>query len=209
MSKKKVGIGIVLIALVGGAVWAFWSGPDPQVEKVKQLQQEAMKAPPEKRQEMFAQVRTQMEQLKPEQREMVFHDMRAQFEQRMQQEIKGYFALPPQQRVAYLDKQIDEMEKRRKEMEARRPQGQQQRTGQGQAGGQRGGQGGGAQGGGAQGGRGGGGGRGGSSAERMQRRKARLDQESAVDRAQRHAYFDDLRKRREQRGLSGGGFGPR
>ena len=44
MSKRKITVGVVtIILLVVGSVWAFRSRTDPQVEKIKQLQAEAVK----------------------------------------------------------------------------------------------------------------------------------------------------------------------
>lgn len=210
--KGKIAIAIVAILLVGGAVWAFLGNrPDAEVEKVKQLQAEAFKpdATPEQRRENFQLVRQEMEKLSPEQRDQVREQMHEGFERRMDEQIRTYFALPAEQKTAYLDKQIQEMEQRRKEWEVRRAQG-----GQGGAGGQQSGAGG------QQGGPGGqqaGGGpprppRDQSADARAVRRDQRLDRSTAEQRAQRSAYFADLQQRRVQLGLPAspfhGGRGP-
>ena len=125
MSKRKITVGVVaIILLVVGSVWALRSRTDPQVEKVKQLQAEAFKpgTTPEQRRQNFDLVRQEMDKLSPDQRREVRDQMREGFQRRMDQQIKEYFALPPKDRTAYLDKQINEMEKRRKEWEARRAQ---------------------------------------------------------------------------------------
>ena len=125
MSKRKITVGVVaIILLVVGSVWALRSRTDPQVEKVKQLQAEAFKpgTTPEQRRQNFDLVRQEMDKLSPDQRREVRDQMRQGFQRRMDQQIKEYFALPPKERTAYLDKQINEMEKRRKEWEARRAQ---------------------------------------------------------------------------------------
>ena len=196
MNVRKVGVGIVLAGLAaGGIVWALSSrGTDPQVQKVQQLQAElfAEKTPPEQRRQRFEVLRKETEQLSPEQREEVRHQMRQQFERRMQERVDAYFALPPEQRTAHLDQQIDAMEQRRKEWESRRArqgQTQQGQTRQGQP--RR-----------DAGARGRGGNRRNMSAEqRSQRRKQRLDRSTPEQRAKRTAYFDALRKRRQERGL--------
>lgn len=204
--KWKIAIGVLAIVLVGGAVWAFWGNrPDAEVERVKQMQAEAFKpdATPEQRRENFQLVRQEMEKLSPEQRDQVREQMREGFEWRMDEQIRTYFALPAEQKTAYLDKQINEMEQRRKEWETRRAQG-----GQGGGGGQQGGAGGQQ---GAAGGQQAGGGaprppRDQSPEARAQRRDQRLDRSTAEQRAQRSAYFADLQQRRVQLGLPASPF---
>ena len=120
MSKRKITVGVVtIILLVVGSVWAFRSRTDPQVEKVKQMINE--KTPPEQRRQRWEQVRQEMDKLSPEQRDQVRGQMREGFQRRMDEQIKGYFTLPPKDRIAYLDKQINEMEKWRKERESATP----------------------------------------------------------------------------------------
>ena len=90
-----------------------------------------------------------MEKLTPEQRHEVGREMHQSFQRRMDQQIKDYFAFSTtQERTAYLDKQIDEWEKRSKEMQKRFAQngGQNRQGGPGApGGGGPGGQGGGSQ----------------------------------------------------------------
>jgi hypothetical protein len=191
MNKRKITVGVVAIMLIGGAVWAMMRNrPDPQVEKVKQMQAEAFKkdTTPEQRRQSFELIHQEMEKLTPEQRHEVRHDMHQNFERRMDEEIKTYFSLPQQERIAFLDKQIKEQEKRRKEMEARRNQ-----PGQGPPGAQ-----------GGQTGRFGGGSppRGGSTDQRLQRRDQRLDRSTAEQRSMRSLYLADMRARRIQLGLN-------
>jgi hypothetical protein len=215
MSKRKISAGVVtIILLLVGSVWAFRSRSDPEVEKVKEMiKVEAAKGTVPTRQ-TFDVFRKQMDQLTPDQRQQVMGVVRETMERRMDQEVKHYFSLPPKERVAHLDKQINEMEKRRKEWEARRAQS-------GAPGGGTGGQQASAGGGGRPGGQGGpgAGGQGrpprpaaGSDAA-LQRRDARLDNSTAQQRAQRSAYFADMRARRIQLGLPPspfpGGRGPR
>lgn len=204
MRKRMIGIlSAVLLLVVGGVVWAVFGREDPAVQKVKELQKEAFagNGPPSR--EKMEEFRQAMHELSPEQREKMHEGMRSGFERRMNQQIAGYFALPAAQRNAYLDKQINDMEKMRKEMEARfakqrQGQGQgQNRTGppQGQLG---------AGGGSPQGpnaGGPGGGGRNRTPEARMTRRNARLDSATPAQRAQRTAYFAALQKRRIELGL--------
>jgi hypothetical protein len=201
MSKRKITIAAVtIVVLVAGSVWAFRSRTDPQVEKVKQVAAEAMKANPGQPWKAFELVRPEMDKLSESQRHQVGHEMHQEFQRQMDKQIDTYFALPPPQRVAYLDKQINEMEKQRKEREARRAQSA-QRGGGGGGGPQMGG-----------GGGGGGGGppRNNNPDARAQRRDRWVDSSTAEQRAKRSAYFSDMRARRIQLGLPPmGGRGPR
>jgi hypothetical protein len=65
-----------------------------------------------------------MEQLPESTRREMWQEQRAQFQQRMDEQMKKVMLLPPNQRAAEIDKQIDEMEKRRKQWEQRRQQQQ-------------------------------------------------------------------------------------
>jgi hypothetical protein len=205
MSKRTIAIAIVVILLVGGLVWAYLRTlPDPQVEKIKQMQAEAFKenATPEERQQSFQLVRQEMEKLSPGQRDEVRQQMGEAMQRRMDERISAYFALPPEQRVAYLDNQIKEMEQRRKEWESHRaqsgPSGGRGQAGQSQStGGSQGGPG--AQPGNPQGA--GGPPRDRSPEARLRRHDQRLDRSTAQQRAQRSAYFADLQQRRIQLGL--------
>ncbi len=166
------------------------------------------------------QFRQAMRQLTPDQRRQLQEPMREQMAQRMNKMVDGYFALPPEKRKQYLDKQIQEGEKRRKEWEQRR---QQQGAGSGQGGqGQNPGN---TAGGGAnrpgwgpdQSGQGqangGPGGRGPRTPQqRAQHRNQRLDHTTPEQRAKWTQFRDDMRKRRLELGLPAnpwGNHGPR
>lgn len=211
ITKRIIAIAVVAILLLGGAVWAFLRNqPDPQVEKVKQMQAEMFKEDmtPEQRRENFQLVHQEMEKLTPEQREQVHQEGRERFERRMDEQIVAYYALPAEQRVAYLDKQIQEMEQHRKEWESHRGQGGPFGPPPGGAGGPPGGAGG------PPGGPGGpqaGGGpptppRDNSSEARQQRRNQRLDRSTAEQRSLRSAYFAEMQKRRTELGLPASPF---
>jgi hypothetical protein len=195
MNKRKTAIGVVVILLVAGTVWALVRNrPNPQVEKVKQMQADAFKegATPEQRRESFDLIRKEMDKLSSEQRREVGHEMRQTFERQMDRQIATYFALPKEQRAAFLDKQINEMEKWRKAMESRRAQANTSSSqagasgnsgqGRGNAGGQR-----------PQQGR--------TSDERLQQRDRRLDRSTAEQRTLRSAFVADMNQRRIQLGL--------
>lgn len=207
MSKRKITVAAVAILLVVGLSWAWMKRPDPEVERVKQLQAEAFKegTTPEQRRENFDLVRQEMEKLSPAQRDQVREHMREGFERRMDEQVKAYFALPKEQRVAYLDKQINEMEQRRKQWEARRAQASQSGQPQSGTGAPPGGPGGPQAGGGPPGPP-----RDNSPEARSLRRDQRLDRQTAEQRAMQTAYFAELQQRRLQLGLPASPFpGPR
>jgi cobalamin biosynthesis protein CobT len=197
MKKQKIIIGGVVILLIGGGVWAWMSRPDPQMEKVKQMGAElfAGNKTPEQRRQQFELIRQEAEKLTPSQQQELRELGRQQFERRMDQQIAKYFAMPPAERTAYLDKQIQEQEKRRKEWESRRPQSN------------------------ASGGQGGGGPPGNAGGprpqnnnadERAQRRGQWMDNSTAQQRSMRSSYMADMRKRRIELGLPAmPPFGPR
>lgn len=146
-------------------------------------------------------------------RDQVRGEMGRLFEARERAELNSYFNMPPDQRMAELDRRIQEeeafREARRQEWAQRQASGDQPRGPGGDWGGRGGPPGGGAPGGGtpqAGGGPPGGGrgdwGRGSSSSE--ERRVARLDNSSPQHRAQRDEYRRLMQQRREQLGLSGG-----
>ena len=202
MSKRKIASGVVVILLISGSVWAWMRRPDPEVARVKQLLQAEVAKPnatPDQRRQTFQLVHQEMEKLSPTQRREVGQQLREGIQQRRDQQIAAYFALPPQQRVAYLDKEIKQMEQRRKEMEARRAQSGQ--SGAGNAGGWRGGPGGAQAGGGPQANNGPRPPRDNSPEARATRRVEHLDRSTPDQRAMRSAYRADIQKRRAQLGL--------
>ena len=188
----------MLILLIVGTVWAFKARSDAKVARLKQMQDKMFAAGPPQR-EQFDQFRKELDQLSPDQREQVRDHMRELMQRRMDKRIADYFALPPEKRADFLDNQIQEMEKRRKEWEARRAQDGQggpgqsgagqdpnapgQGTNTANAGGQR------------------GGGQNASPAAVSVRRNQRLDNTSPEQRASRAAYFSDLQRRRVALGL--------
>lgn len=192
--------GTVAILLFFAAGWLVWANmEDPKVTEVKALQQELFSdanLDDAARRERFGQLREKMDGLTEEQRDAIRGSMFEGFRQRENARMAEYFALPADQRVAYLDAEIKQMEDRRKQWAARRNSGDDR----GPPGGGRGGFGGrGGQGGGP-----GGGGRGGPGQdpqERKDRQRNRLDNSTPTERAQRTAYFEDMAKRREELGL--------
>jgi hypothetical protein len=175
-----------------------WSGvwfvqrlrANSQIAHVKQLQQQLADATDTQRRELWGQMRQAMEELPESARRGLWQERRAEFEQRMDDRMKKVLLLPSDQRAAEIDKQIDEMEERRKQWEQRR---QQQAAGNGapgqnQNGGRQRGQG----------------------RQRpndptgkvaMERTKRRLDNSTPEQRALRDEYRRLLDTRRQQRGM--------
>jgi hypothetical protein len=184
MKKRNVLLTALLVAIAGALAWAFLpAGPDPQVAKVVELQKklfnEDSPVPREERRKAFGELRQEMEKLTPQQRDQLMRDNPPPFMRRMQENIVAYFDLPEDQRTAALDKQIDDMEKQRKEWAKRRAE----------------------RGGGARGDRPRGFGRNMDPSQQNQMRKRMLDNTSPQQRAMFGEYFKQLQQRRKERGL--------
>ena len=197
-------LGIVSAAAVIGGGWWFagYLRAGHQVARVQELQQQlrdSEKLPTEQRRALWEQMRQEMDQLPDAYREQMWQEQRAKFEQRRDDEIRTLLALPADQRAAAIDKQIDEMETRRKQWEQRRQQrppaggpSTSASTGNAAAGQARGDR-----------GRGPGGRRGSDLTGKagLERRKRRLDQSTAQQRAERAEYRRLVEARRQQRGM--------
>jgi hypothetical protein len=174
MTKRWI-LGLGAAFLLAGFVWWFWGGDNDlaRLQAIRsQLDDQSLSE--HERQELRRQFREGLRALPEGDRQRLFAEG---FRGRMNRNPDEFFALGPKERVAYLDRQINEMEKRRRDFAGRaapqRPPG------------------------------GGfdGGGPNRSPAEREQARKARLDFSSAEERAKRAAYLEQLNQRRAQRGL--------
>jgi hypothetical protein len=171
-----------------------------QEAKVKELRgrltgEAGRKLSPDQRREAWRQLRRETEKLSPRQRKALAAGRRKAFRDR----LGRFFKLPPKERLAELDRDIQRLEEARRRWQASRASGA---GGPGQAWGA------GPAGGGGPGGRGRG--RAMSWEDRQRMRKQRLDDSTPEERAQRAEYFRLLQQRRQQLGL-GGGFpwGPR
>jgi len=202
MNKRRAAIGLVLAIGVSGVAWAFWpKGPDPQMVKVQQLQEQAFnrdsKATFEERRKVFEELRQEAEKLTPDQRAELMRTNPPPFMKEMQKMVGEFATLPPEKRRELLDKQIDRMESMRKQMQKRAASGG--GPGGGPPGGGPGGWGGGGPGG------GGGGGRGGFAnmdpARRQQFQKQMLNNTTPEDRAAWGNYMREMAERRQQRGM--------
>ena len=138
--KRRWWIWLVIMFLVSGTAWASWRyfrSPriDPEVEaKLTTLHQQlapeaAVKLSPKKRQELVTELHQQVEQLPPEQRELLREQQHEAMQKEMEKRVQDFFALPPSQRTAALDKQIDEMQRQRQAWEQMRAQANRQRSG--------------------------------------------------------------------------------
>jgi uncharacterized membrane protein YgcG len=210
--KKIVALGIAVVVLIAGTtVWACRRHRvDPKVQQIVQAQQKAFddQVTDEQRRAMFDQFRSQMRTLTDGQRRQVFDQMRPLFQRRENERMDAYFNMTPDEKVAYLNKQIAEMQKRQEEREARRAAEQAQGGSNGQGGNGSGGPG---AGGPAAGGPGGGGPGSGGPGGRPGRfdqqarnnfRNQMLNNSTPQQRAQRTQYMQDFRQQCLQQGVS-------
>jgi hypothetical protein len=191
-----------LVLGLGGLVWAV--RPDPHLSRARALQAElfspqAKTLSPDERKAKFTELRQQVKQLSDDQR----WELGAPMREKQKAELDRYFALPPREKVKYLDERIDRSEKMRKEFEKKAAANG--KAGQGKAGGFP---------------RGGplaasrpasGGGplaasktgpRPQRSADEIeQRKKVMLDRTTPDERAKRDVYRKEMNDRRKQRGL--------
>jgi hypothetical protein len=194
------GASIALVAATALGWWLGWLGraEDPRVTTIKSLQQElAAKYPPDQGPQNVAEaaervaaittVMTRIAALPEELRPQAMEPGRRIMMRSMEVKIDGYFALPPQERDAYLDGEIRQMEFMRKAFEA----GQSVMNAVGL--------------GGKPGESNAGGGppwmRAGSEADRNAWRKRMLDGTSPEQRAKFGEYFSAMQRRREKLGL--------
>jgi cell division protein FtsB len=169
--------------------------PDPNLKRVRQLQQEfaaqGKDLTPDQRRERGQQMREAMAKLSPTQRETLF----AEGQQRFQQDLERYHKMSQAEKVRYLDERINRDEERRRQFAQRNQNGNGPRPNGGGPG--------------AFGaGPGGSGGRGGqppSAEEREKRRKERIDRTTPEFRALMDQFRRDMNARRQQRGLSTSG----
>lgn len=195
-SKRRWWVGLSVVLFGTGAAWGVWhyslgSQINPEVEaKLTEIREQLSPSsgttlPPERRRELMTSLRQQIEQLPPEQRQQLRERGREAMHKAMEQRVHEFFALPPEQRTAALDKTIDEMEQRRKAWDQMRAQSGRPQGNRPQGAGQQG--------------------------NRGSRRGPRsLDQNAQVARRVRRldhstpemrAYFQLLRERRQARGL--------
>jgi hypothetical protein len=127
MKKIVAVVAVVLVIVVAGTVWAYRRHRvDPQLQKVLKLQETAFdqKLPQDQRMAMGNQIRTEVEKLNPDQRRQMFGQFMAGFQRIIFDRAAAYCKLPPDQRTAFLDQQIAEMQKFQQAMQSQRPANQ-------------------------------------------------------------------------------------
>jgi hypothetical protein len=215
---KLLVFGLMFVSLSGGG-WAWWHyRPDPQLAKIQAMRVdlEKLRDQPgmtdEQRRAQWEGFQQEIEKLTPEQRQVLREDRDRQREQYFDEQLRKHFALPPDQQRAKIDEQIDRMEEWQKEREKRRREreaggGNRDRGRGGPPGGgnAHGGSGGGGRGG--PGGPGGGGWRNASPEQRNNWRRDRLDSGNPESRGMRAEYRQQMKERREERGLPNNGRG--
>lgn len=154
--------------------------PDPNLKKVKKLQEEFATAAkdwtPEQRQQKGQEMRMAMSQLSSSQRDALSADR----QKKMQGDLERYHAMSPTEKVRHLDEQINRQEQMRQQFAQRNPGGQQRPAGPP-------------------------GGNNRSQEERDKNRKNRLNNTTPEFRTLMDQFRKDMSARRQQRGLSGGG----
>lgn len=193
-------IGVILAALGGGA-WgvAHYSNSAPadtgpaipdeySVAKIKAAMKDDPKTRGDKMREFM-----ERKDLTDEQREKIGDNLRQAFEEEMDNRVNEYFAAKPEDRDAILDKQIDEMEQRRKDFEARREQeekdakkadDEKERDKRREEWRKR------------------------EASKSQTQRKSDFESRDPDKRAQRASYFRAVQARMAARGIQGGRFGP-
>jgi hypothetical protein len=116
-NKKRAVIAAVflMLLLVATGAWAMWNREDPQVVAIRELVADFENIPENQRREHFGKVREAMDALPEEKRDQVRDEMRQGWEERESNRLKDFFNMSAQEQIAELDRQIDRMEKWRKE----------------------------------------------------------------------------------------------
>ena len=107
-NRKKVIIATISLLVVLFLTYLVW----PKSKSLAAMRSQLLQAPDDAFRRMGE---LPWSQRRPE----LFGDM---MERRLAKRAEEYYRLPPEKRPGYLDRQIEEMEKRRREMEARRNQ---------------------------------------------------------------------------------------
>ena len=201
--KRMVTLAIAIVVLITvTSVWAYRRHRvDPQVQQIVQAQEKAFddQLTDEQRTAMFNQFRGQMRNLSDSQRREAFGQMRPLFQRRANERMAAYCQMTKDQRMAYLNQQIAELQRRQEEREAR-----QAAEAQGASNAQDGSS---SQNGNAQNGNGGRGGPGGvgnrfNQDARNQRRDQRLNNSTPEQRAQRTVFVQEFRQQCQAQGVT-------
>jgi len=228
--KGLIALGVTGVVIVGAGAFIARATLFPPKDKADQLLAEMKSTPEEQRGESMRRFREQADQMTEEERQKLREGMRAMFEEQIDERVNEYEEASDDQKVAVLDKHIDDFvarradwEKRRAEWEADRARSGENAPGGGQAGASQGG-----------GGAGGAGGREGDTARggpegrgpggprqppTIEERKRRMEGTNPDSEVRRMRYFRAVRERAQKRGIEmgpgpggrggpGGGRGP-
>ncbi|HRX85188.1 MAG TPA: hypothetical protein P5572_09235 [Phycisphaerae bacterium] len=219
-SKRWVAIGGTALVIVGAGTYMARATLFPPQDAADKLLAEMKNSPEDQRFENMRAMREKAGQLSDEERDKLREGMHAMFQEEMDARITAYENASDEEKVALLDKQIDEMVARRAEWEKRRAEREAERAKAGQGGGQgNGGQPGAGPGAGGppadgNAARGEGRGPGRRGPQSVQERKQREESRNADNDVRRIRYFRALRERAQKRGVDmgrgpwGGGGGP-
>ena len=119
-SQKWWMAAVVLVAL-GLVGWWFWGGSDLERLQALQSQMRDDSLGEDARRALWQQFREGMRGLSQDEREQLF----AGFGGRRGPDLDEFFALPPKQRTAFLDREINKSEQRRRQMQTQGPRGNQ------------------------------------------------------------------------------------
>lgn len=201
MKNKKTwaALSALLIAIIGGAVWAMQNREDPEVTKAKEASKEIMAKFADEnvsaadRVKAIQESRKVTENLSDEQRQEVRREGWQSMRGQMLVKIDDYLAIEDEgERNAFLDAEIDRWDEMRKEFGKMREQRKKEEGESGEAKGDK-----------DRGGRGGWGRPQAGDKEGMEdRSRRRLDSSSPEQRAKFTEYFTAIMKRREERGMS-------
>lgn len=208
MTRKKriliVGAAVLVVGAAGATAYLFRDyftpPPNPETAKPEEVthylaSEKFARLPVEKKQVYMQKLRRNTEgnprrmmrtarNLPEKERQKLRENIGSVFRARMEQAVDRYFELPPEQRTAYLDEMIDRHEQFRRERQARRAAGENERPREGRSNDQR--------------RRRPGGRRGRRTPERHKRRIKRI---SGERRARMTEFMEAMRKRRRERGL--------
>lgn len=190
-AKSWVIVITVLLSVIGSGWFAFgyFSGEDLTALNELREKMRDDSLTPEQRRELGGQMRQEFEKLSPEQRREMWQSREQHQNREMQNHLTQFFALSPDERNKALDKQIDDMEKRRKQREKERAErdnkdrGDRGDRGNGGGGGDRGQR---------------------TGTDRLSRAKERLNSTTPELRSMRGDYFRMMQERRAERGLPPG-----
>ena len=129
MNKRVVAITVFILLLCGCSLWAYkyWKNrPDPQVQKLQEMM--ATRPPenltPEERQQRFHEIGQEMGNSRRSSASRWISSGRLGLNSDFRRELDSYFAMTPEQRVAYLRERIRRDQEREQQWARRRAEWQ-------------------------------------------------------------------------------------